>query len=121
MVDKASIWSFARAFREHRFAAMSGGFSVPFTAAAVWMHEQAQTPLQGGGMGPFTEMEYWLLASHHRRNDQHDGGNTGDDDGDPNPVEVIELSLFLHGARYAPRCRRNSLREIKSVATATVF
>src|ERR1700737_2584728 len=37
VVAKASRWSFARAFREHLFAAMSGGFSVPFAAAAVFL------------------------------------------------------------------------------------
>lgn len=35
MAEKPSIRNFARAFRQHLFAAMSGGFSVPFTAAAV--------------------------------------------------------------------------------------
>jgi hypothetical protein len=37
MDEKPSLWSFARAFREHWFAAMSGGFSVPFTALAVFL------------------------------------------------------------------------------------
>jgi hypothetical protein len=37
MDEKPSLWSFAQAFREHWFAAMSGGFSVPFTALAVFL------------------------------------------------------------------------------------
>jgi hypothetical protein len=36
MAQSASLWAFARAFRKHLFAAMSGGFSVPFTALAVF-------------------------------------------------------------------------------------
>jgi hypothetical protein len=36
MDEKPSLRSFAQAFREHWFAAMSGGFSVPFTALAVF-------------------------------------------------------------------------------------
>jgi hypothetical protein len=36
MVDKAALWSFAGVLRQHWFAAMSGGFSVPFTAAMVY-------------------------------------------------------------------------------------
>jgi hypothetical protein len=36
MVDRATLWSFVDVLRQHWFAAMSGGFSVPFTAAAVY-------------------------------------------------------------------------------------
>jgi hypothetical protein len=35
MNTKPSLWSFAAAFRAHWFAAMSGGFSVPFTFATA--------------------------------------------------------------------------------------
>ena len=35
MGKKSSIWGFVSAFREHWFAAMSGGFSVPFAFAAA--------------------------------------------------------------------------------------
>lgn len=37
MPEKPSFWSFARSFREHWFAAMSGGFSVPFVFASAWL------------------------------------------------------------------------------------
>jgi|ERR1700733_6160460 len=36
MVDRGTLWSFVGVLRQHWFAAMSGGFSVPFTAAAVY-------------------------------------------------------------------------------------
>lgn len=32
-----SIWSFTLSFRKHLFAAMSGGFSIPFVAVAAWV------------------------------------------------------------------------------------
>jgi hypothetical protein len=35
MVERLALWSFAGVLRQNWFAAMSGGFSVPFTAAAV--------------------------------------------------------------------------------------
>jgi hypothetical protein len=36
MAENLSLWTFAQAFRQHVLAAMSGSFSVPFTAAAVF-------------------------------------------------------------------------------------
>src|SRR5258706_11455692 len=36
-MDRLSLWNFVRAFRGHWLAAMSGSFSVPFTAAAVYL------------------------------------------------------------------------------------
>jgi hypothetical protein len=35
--ERPSFWSFTLSFREHWFAAMSGGASVPFTALAVFL------------------------------------------------------------------------------------
>jgi hypothetical protein len=35
-MSDSAIWAFARVLRAHWFAAMSGGFSVPFTAAMVY-------------------------------------------------------------------------------------
>jgi hypothetical protein len=40
MPPKASPWSFVLAFRRHWFAAMGGGFSVPFTALAVFSNSK---------------------------------------------------------------------------------
>jgi hypothetical protein len=37
MAEKPDFWSFTLAFREELFAAMSGGASVPFTIAAVYV------------------------------------------------------------------------------------
>jgi hypothetical protein len=36
MVDRSPLWSFVGVLRQHWFAAMSGGFSVPFTGAMVY-------------------------------------------------------------------------------------
>jgi hypothetical protein len=35
--QRSSAWSFTLSFRQHLFAAMSGGASVPFTALAIYL------------------------------------------------------------------------------------
>jgi hypothetical protein len=42
-----SVWSFAQAFRGQWFAAMSGGFSVPFAALAVFLDNKYQQVIFG--------------------------------------------------------------------------
>src|ERR1700722_4309007 len=44
---RPSVWSFARAFRTHWLTAMSGSFSVPFTAAAVFAGDKYQQVIFG--------------------------------------------------------------------------
>jgi hypothetical protein len=44
---KPSIWGFAQSLRTHWLAAMSGGFSVPFTAAAVFAGDKYQQAIFG--------------------------------------------------------------------------
>src|SRR5882757_6324855 len=47
MDSQTSIRSFALAFRGQWFAAMSGGFSVPFTALAVFLDNKYQQAIFG--------------------------------------------------------------------------
>ena len=47
MGSQISVWSFAQAFRGQWFAAMSGGFSVPFTALAVFLDNKYQQTIFG--------------------------------------------------------------------------
>src|SRR5882757_5744663 len=47
MDSQTSIRSFALAFRGQWFAAMSGGFSVPFTALAVFLDNKYQQIIFG--------------------------------------------------------------------------
>ena len=45
--NRPSLWSFAQAFRTHWLTAMSGSFSVPFTAAAVFAGDKYQQAIFG--------------------------------------------------------------------------
>jgi hypothetical protein len=47
MGSGTSVWSFAQALRTHWLAAMSGSFSVPFTAAAVFSGDKYQQIIFG--------------------------------------------------------------------------
>lgn len=47
MEAKGAFWSYVRQFRSHWLSAMSGAFSVPFTAAAVFSGEKYQQAIFG--------------------------------------------------------------------------
>jgi hypothetical protein len=47
MVDRLALWSFVGVIRQHWFAAMSGGVSVPFTAAAVYFDNKYESIFGG--------------------------------------------------------------------------
>jgi hypothetical protein len=63
MADNA-IWAFAKVLRTHWFTAMSGGFSVPFAAAAVFSDQAYQQLIWGtlalGAFG-FATFRLWKI------------------------------------------------------------
>jgi hypothetical protein len=67
MVDRATLWSFVGVLRRHWFAAMSGGFSVPFTAAAVYFDSKYAQSIFG-----FLALASLYFAAYQIWKSEHD-------------------------------------------------
>jgi hypothetical protein len=67
MVDRATLWNFIGVLRQHWFAAMSGGFSVPFTAAAVYFDSKYAQSIFG-----FLALASLYFAAYQIWKSEHD-------------------------------------------------
>ncbi len=130
--NDAGFWGFAKALRRHWWAAMSGGFSVPFTAAGVYFAFVNQNGLAALAFAALAFSAVWLAAYVVWRGEREKviglEGRLAASTTTPKPTPdktvrwAIRYLMALSGDRYEARPRAwDDFREAARLSEITVW